>query len=138
VKLNAGAAFQRIFDFGMDTNTFLYLTNSGNTGVRFRIVVSAQNKNQAIEGPAPLPVGTWTHVAVTLGDDGASIFVDGTRVAQQTPAVLRAADIGNTTNNYIGRSQFTDDPYLDGQIDEFRIYDRVLDAAEIADLASGR
>jgi hypothetical protein len=138
VKLNASTAFQRIFDFGTDTNTFLYLTNSGNSGVRFRIVANAQNKNHVVEGSAPLPVGTWTHVTVTLGDDGISIFLDGSRVAQQAPAALRPSDLGDTVSNYIGRSQFTADPYLDGAIDEFRIYDRVLSTAEIADLASGR
>jgi hypothetical protein len=39
-----------------------------------------------------------------------------------------------TTNNWIGRSQFdilSGDPYLDGMIDDFYIYDRALSAAEI-------
>jgi hypothetical protein len=137
VKMNASKAYQRIFDFGTDTNTFMYLTNSGSTGVRFRIAGS-NGKNQAVEGTTALPVGIWTHIALTLGDDGVSIFVDGKRVVQQAPATLRASDLGDTSNNYIGRSQFPSDPYLDGAIDEFRIYDRVLDTAEIADLASGR
>jgi hypothetical protein len=137
VKMNASKAYQRIFDFGMDSNTFMYLSNFGTTGVRFRIS-SSNGKNQALESTTALPVGIWTHVALTLGDDGISLFVDGKRVVQQAPAALRASDLGDTSNNYIGRSQFTADPYLDGAIDEFRIYDRVLDTAEITDLASGR
>jgi hypothetical protein len=51
---------------------------------------------------------------------------------------LRPSDLGDTGNNFIGRSPFTADPYLDGQIDEFRIYDRVLSTAEIGELASGQ
>jgi hypothetical protein len=137
VKLNTSTAFQRIFDFGSDTNTFMYLTNSGDTGVRFRIS-SSNGKNQVVEGGAALPVGTWTHVALTLGDDGISLFLNGSQVAKQAPAALRASDLGDTGNNYVGRSQFAADPYLDGMIDEFRIYDRVLGASEITDLASGR
>lgn len=137
VKMSASTTFQRIFDFGMDSSTFMYLTNFGSSGVRFRIA-SSNGKNQVVEGAAALPVGTWAHVTVTLGDDGISLFVDGNRVAQQAPAALRASDLGDTGNNYIGRSQFSVDPYLDAQIDEFRIYDRVLHASEIADLASGR
>jgi hypothetical protein len=43
--------------------------------------------------------------------------------------------LGDTSNNFIGRSPFTTDPYLDGQIDEFRIYNRVLSPAEIGALA---
>jgi len=139
VKLNSSAAFQRIFDFGVDTDAFMYLANSaGGGGVRFRIASVSLGKNQVVEGPTALPVGSWTHVALTLGDNGVSIFLDGAQVAQQAPAVLRPSDLGDTGNNFIGRSPFTADPYLDGQIDEFRIYDRVLTAAEIGELASGR
>jgi len=139
VKLKSGTAFQRIFDFGIDTNTFMYLVNAGNSGfVRFRIVSTPLNKNQFLEGAEALPVGKWTHAAVTVGDNGVSIYVDGAQVAQQAPAALRPSDLGDTGNNFIGRSPFAADPYLDGQIDEFRIYNRVLSAAEIGQLASGQ
>jgi uncharacterized protein len=40
-------------------------------------------------------------------------------------------------NNYIGRSQFSDDPYLDANIDEFRVYNRALSPDEIQALANG-
>jgi hypothetical protein len=138
VKLKSGAAFQRIFDLGVDTGTFMYLVNAGTSGfVRFRIVSDPLNKNQVLEGAEALPVGKWTHVAVTVGDNGVSIYVDGAQVAQQAPAALRPSDLGTTVNNFIGRSPFPDDPYLDGQIDELRIYNRVLTTAEIGSLAKG-
>ena len=138
VKLNSGTAFQRIFDFGVDTNTFMYLVNASSSGfVRFRIVSTPLNKNQVVEGAEGVPVGRWTHVAVTLGDGGVAIYLDGALVAQQAPAILRPADLGDTGNNFIGRSPFAADPYLDGQIDEFRIYDRVLSPAEIGELDNG-
>jgi hypothetical protein len=138
VKLKSGAAFQRVFDFGVDTNTFMYLVNAGNSGfVRFRIMSASLNKNQVLEGAEALPVGKWTHVAVTVGDNGASIYVDGAQVALQAPAALRPSDLGTTVNNFVGRSPFSDDPYLDGQIDELRLYNRVLTTAEIAGLAKG-
>ncbi|HEX2672886.1 MAG TPA: LamG domain-containing protein [Polyangiaceae bacterium] len=84
-----------------------------------------------------MPVGRWVHVAVSVGDNGLSIYVDGAQIARKAPAVLRPSDLGDTGNNFIGRSPFATDPYLDGQIDEFRIYNRVLDPEEIAALASG-
>jgi hypothetical protein len=135
VKLKSSAAFQRIFDLGLDTSNFMYLVNAGSNGVvRFRIATTT--KNQVLEGATAVPVGKWTHVAVTLGDNGVSVYLDGTQVAQQAPATLRPSDLGNTGNNFIGRSPFAADPYLDGQIDEFRIYKRVLTPAEIAELAT--
>lgn len=138
VKLTSGAAFQRIFDFGVDTSTFMYLVNAGSSGfVRFRIQSATLNKNQVVEGAEALPVGKWAHVAVTLGDAGVSIYLNGAQLAQQAPAALRPSDLGATVNNFIGHSPFAADPYLDGQIDEFRIYDRALSAVEIGELAKG-
>jgi hypothetical protein len=47
---------------------------------------------------------------------------------------LNPADMGNTTNNFIGRSQWEHDPYLNGDIDKFYIYNRALSASEVSDL----
>jgi uncharacterized protein len=138
VKLKSAAAFQRIFHFGIDTGTFMYLANAGNSGFpRFRISSTPLNKDQVLEGAKALPLDKWTHVAVSVGDNGVSIYLDGAQIAQQAPAVLRPSDLGDTADNFIGRSPFSGDPYLDGQIDEFRIYNRVLSPVEIGVLANG-
>jgi hypothetical protein len=139
VKLKSDAEFQRIFDFGVDSNTFMYLVNSGGSGVvRFRIASAALNKNQIVEGADALPVGRWIHLAVTVGGSGVAIYLDGTQIAQKAPAALRPSDLGDTVNNFIGRSPFAADPYFDGQIDEFRIYNRVLSTVEVGVLAKGQ
>jgi hypothetical protein len=44
--------------------------------------------------------------------------------------------LGSTPNDWIGKSEFAANPYLDGAIDEFRIYNRALSAAEISALAT--
>jgi hypothetical protein len=36
-------------------------------------------------------------------------------------------------NNYLGRSQWTRDPVFNGQLDEFRVWDGVLTAQDIAE-----
>jgi hypothetical protein len=43
--------------------------------------------------------------------------------------------LGTTNQNYIGKSQYND-PYLDGQVDDFRIYNYALSEDDIADLAA--
>ena len=48
---------------------------------------------------------------------------------------LKPASLGNTTLNYIGKSQYGD-PYLNGQVDEFRIYSTALSASEVANLVT--
>jgi hypothetical protein len=44
---------------------------------------------------------------------------------------LKPSSLGSTANHYFGKSQWAD-PYLNGQIDEFRIYSVALSSAEIA------
>jgi hypothetical protein len=49
---------------------------------------------------------------------------------------LKPSSLGATGNNYIGKSQFGADPYLDGQVDDFRIVNRALTSSEIAALVT--
>jgi hypothetical protein len=48
---------------------------------------------------------------------------------------LYPARLGNAPNNWIGRSQNASDPFFAGLVDDFRIYQRGLTAAEVAELA---
>jgi hypothetical protein len=89
---------------------------------------------------APKSLGTaWHHVAVVI--DGASmevkVYLDGDVVASGLTEVL-PKDLGKTTQNWLGRSQFAADGYYKGLLDEFRIYNRALSAGEIRYLAGDR
>jgi len=141
IKVKGTTAFQRVFDFGTDSNNFMYLVtaNSKNTAPRFRIVSSAAAEggvSQILEGARPVAVDVWTHMALVIGPGWGAIYVNGALQVISSAVTLRPADLGRTTNNYIGRSQFAVDPYFDGAIDEFRIYARALSTDEIAVLAS--
>jgi len=133
-------AWMRVWDFGQDTTTYMFLTSSTNYDDRFAkfaITVGGRFQEESITAPAAIPPLVWTHVALVLGPAGATLYFDGAPVVTSDAVTLRPADLGRTANNYIGRSQFSDDPYLDGDIDEFRIYDRALSQDEIQALANG-
>jgi hypothetical protein len=49
---------------------------------------------------------------------------------------FKPSGMGSTTQNYLGKSQYPD-PYLNGAIDDFRIYSSALGGGEIAVLAAG-
>ena len=66
------------------------------------------------------------------------VYVDGLKAGENASITLRPADLGNTPNNFIGRSQVAADPYLNGSIDEFRVYDRALSPGEIQALYTDR
>jgi hypothetical protein len=60
--------------------------------------------------------------------------VNGTAVGTNNAEFLPPWQLGGTSQNWIGRSQYTGDPYFNGRIDEFRIYRGALTAADIAAL----
>ena len=66
--------------------------------------------------------------------NGGSLYVNGAAVMTNSSLLMRPSMLGATTNNWVGRSQYTADPYFDGEIDELRIYGRALSAAEITSL----
>ncbi|GAB3979818.1 hypothetical protein GCM10027615_57030 [Plantactinospora veratri] len=137
VRRTAAAAWARVFDFGTGTGAYLFLTGQSGAGtVRFAISSGGAGTEQQINGPAAIPVNTWTHVAVTQTGNTGVLYLDGVEVARNTALTTRPSALGSTTNNWIGRSQYSGDPYLTGAVDGFRVYARALSAAEIADLNS--
>lgn len=62
------------------------------------------------------------------------LYLNRAEVARTAGMTLTPASLGSTTNNWIGRSQYAADPYLDGIVDDIRVHKRALSAGEIAAL----
>jgi hypothetical protein len=139
VHLDAATIWSRIFDFGSGGNSYMFLTPAagGSNKVRFTITNPGGTGEQVIDGAAALPTGAWTHVAVTLTGNLGILYVNGAEAGRNESMSLKPLDLGATTQNWIGRSQFASDPYLDGRVDDFRIYSGALSAADIVALANG-
>ncbi len=141
---NTGNAWQRIFDFGnagvgtASPNVYMFLSsNNGSRIVRFAIRTATVGE-QGVNGPAALPTG-WHHVAVVIDSTTMrlQLYQDGAPVASGATTVL-PKDLGATSQNWLGRSQWTADPFFGGSIDDFRIYNRVLSESEVRYLAGDR
>ncbi|MFF3332751.1 LamG-like jellyroll fold domain-containing protein [Streptomyces sp. NPDC002888] len=131
VNLDSAATWARIFDFGSGTSRYMFLTAKNGTNGFIRFGIKNGGSEQVVDGTAALPTGGWHHVAVTLDGSTGTLYVDGAKVGSGNISI-KPSDLGANTQNYLGRSQFSSDPYLDGRIDEFRIYNRALTAAEVA------
>ena len=136
VRITTLATWSRVFDFGTGSGANLFLTpRSGSGTARFAITAGGSGAEQRIDAPAALATGVWTHLAVTAGAGLGVLYVNGAEVARNAALTVRPADLGSTTQNWIGRSQYASDPHLSGALDGFRIYSRVLTAAEVAQFA---
>jgi alpha-L-arabinofuranosidase len=134
VNLSALSNWARVFDFGSGTSDYMFLApQSGSGTLRFAITASGNLSEQQISAPtAGFPLNGWHHVAVTRGGGVGILYLDGAGIATNNAMTLTPASLGATTQNWIGRSQFSGDPYLSGAVDEFRIYRGALTPGEIA------
>ena len=126
-------SWTRLMDFGSSTAVNMFLTPSyGGTNIpRFAIKQSGGGEQQ-ITSSSPLNQGQWYHIAVTIDDNmnTGKMYLDGTLIAENNSMTIRPSSLGNTTNNYFGKSQYND-PYLDGIMDDISIWGRTLDQNEI-------
>ena len=135
VYVNVNGTWARLFDFGTGTAVYMYLAPaSGGNTVRYGITTSSSGGEQTLNGPV-LSAGAWHHVAVTLSGTTGILFVDGVGVGTNTSMTLKPASLGSTTQNYLGKSQWPD-PYLNGRVDDFRIYNVALSSAQVVALAN--
>lgn len=138
VKMRSLNDWMRIFDFGKGTNNYMYLspqTYSNNGLSNIAYAIKNGGGEQQLSFQYAWPMDTWTHVALSQSDDSTKLYINGVKVAGSKDISIRPADLGNTANNYLGKSQFND-PYLHGDIDEFRIYNYAMPANEVASLSS--
>ncbi|MBN1361419.1 MAG: LamG domain-containing protein, partial [Sedimentisphaerales bacterium] len=110
---------------------------NGGNAMEFAITTAAGGGESQVTAPSALPTG-WHHVAITV--DGVAgqlvLYLDGAVVAEG-PTTTLPSNLGNTTQNWIGRSQYTADPYFGGSVDDFRIYSRALTEPEVRYLVGG-
>lgn len=143
-KTNSILEFQRVFDLGGTggSTSSMYLTTRYTTGnlhftIRITLADGGLSREDIDAAGTVIPTGVWEHVAVVLDASGGRLYLNGVLVGTNTTMVMRPPILGATPNDWIGRSQFAVNPYLDGAIDEFRVYNRGLSAAEVLALYTG-
>ena len=142
----------RLFDFGTNQGgkgtggvggtggnglTWTYLCFSDGGGA-FHGDLNSATGESIILGPSPA-AGVYHHVvfAVDAVAQTAALYDNGIQVAFNKNFTITPRAVGHTYNDYIGRSQWPD-PYFNGSIDEFRIYDNALTPAQVeADYEAG-
>lgn len=134
VKISNTTAWQRLFDFGNDTDHYLFLTPSNGSVMRF--AMKNGGDEQTVDCQSKLPTNAWKHVAVTIGREKTVIYVDGVEAGSATGLTIRPSDV-HPSMNYLGRSQFLSDPSLLGDYDDVRIYNYAVGADDIKTIMDG-
>jgi hypothetical protein len=138
LKWGGGNAWQRVFDFGNDTTQYMFLTpGSGSGTLRFALSTNgnAPGAEQILE-TVPPPVGQWQHIAITRNGNVARLYTNGVIAVFGTVTIPPA--IFNPVLNFLGASQYSTDPFLNGQLDELYVYNYALSGTEIARLMANQ
>ena len=134
VRPTAGTSWRTVVTKEQSNNLAYGLFSNSDGAYPSGLVSIGSNPIQDIaRGSSALPGSTWTHVASTYDGSQLRLFVNGSQVA--TRAVSGA--LPNSTNPLqIGGNRVWSE-WFQGQIDDVRVYNRSLSAAELqADMSA--
>ena len=104
-----------------------YALYSDNGAGRPSAFVRLLTADDSATGPTALPQNAWTHLAMTFDGATIRIYVNGTQVAT---AAAPGSIVASTGALRIGGNSVWSE-YFGGLIDDVRVYNRVLTAADI-------
>ncbi|MCF7974098.1 MAG: discoidin domain-containing protein [Phycisphaerae bacterium] len=135
---NEGDAWQRIWDFGSGegANPYMFLCPRVNTAGPVRFAIRSATVGESGLGSRNTLAKGWQHVAVVIDGDTRvmRLYINGSMVDEGTTGVI-PSELGNTTQNYLAKSQYAADGLYQGAVDEVILYTRPLSEGEIRYLA---
>lgn len=100
---------------------------------RFAITKTDYSGEETIVSNTLIEKGKWHNIIVMQRSSYIRIFIDGKSSFMKLE--LRPAEIGKTTQNYLGKSCYEGDAYLkNAKYSDFRIYNYSLDSRTLVDL----
>ncbi|WP_427156928.1 LamG-like jellyroll fold domain-containing protein [Aliinostoc sp. HNIBRCY26] len=123
------ANYSRIFDFGNGSaSDNIILTNTSQTN-NLKFEIYQGDTSQFIEIANTLETDKWIHLSVTMDQTGnVTVYKDGLLIGNKK---LHLPKTLIRNRNYLGRSNWPNDAFLDGKMDEVRIWNRCRSQAEI-------
>lgn len=130
--------WMRIFDFGSNNASYAFLGLSAPNDLRYALLTPHTGVELNMTAAGIVTEDTWLHFTLVRSNKTMKLYINGILAAisenfgDNTPY-----DIENSYN-YIGKSQFSADPYFNGHIDEFKVFNKALTDKEIiVNMASG-
>ncbi len=143
-----------IHDAGLFSKDSLTKDDGGHVDIRTtadgRVSARMQSTTDSVQIVSDpfIALDTWNHVALTFGDQGMRLYINGILVGSDlfTGGLgTTSGGTGNTEPIVLGASQVISDPdgqifplrnYFSGLIDEVMIFDRALSGAEVEQLST--
>jgi hypothetical protein len=137
ISEGGSANWARFIDFanGAGNDNILFARTGGDNQVTFEVYNGNTTGGKVTSPLGSLILNQWQHWAATLDTGGnAVIYRNGVPVATGTTTV---PNVVTRNRCYLGLSNWATDGPFAGEMDEVRVYDRVLSPGAVAALASG-
>ncbi|MCX6032064.1 MAG: LamG domain-containing protein [Chloroflexi bacterium] len=132
------SAWVRLDSLPANTMRFITIENekavlryTSGGGLEFYVKIGGSIRSTSVSGVLST-TGQWYHVAGTYDGSTLRLYLDGTE--RDNYAVSGSV----ATGSWVRLSHSANDAALDGLLDDARIYNRALSAAEVSDLAAGK
>lgn len=103
---------------------YLYANNGGTNKMFCGAVIGGQPRG--LNSSTPIPIGVWTHLAMTYDGAVFSLYVNGVLASNMSVT----GTVATTNNNlWVGASNYGE--YFPGRLDDIRIYNAALTQAAI-------
>ena len=131
VYYNEFAHWSRIIDFGNGAGVDNIILANPGTSNDLNLSIRSGGSNIGMTVEDVLETEQWMHIAATVATDGtANIYINGELVGTQAHQL---PDNVQRTRNYIGRSNWNNDAYFDGKIDDISMWNVALTQSEITE-----
>jgi hypothetical protein len=108
-------------------NGSVYALNTADNGNRPSARVTTASNDRNVSGNNVLPLNTWSHLAATYSGSILRLFVNGVEVdAENVGGTISVSTGAFAIGANVARREF-----FNGRLDEVRVYNRALTAAEI-------
>ena len=123
--------WMRLFDFGENDRSYAFLGLSAPNDLRYALLTDKTASELNMTATGTVTEAKWHHFTLVRENTLMKLYVNGILKAESNAFGTNSpADIDNAAS-YIGKSQFSADPYFKGLIDEFKVFTRALNRDEI-------
>ncbi len=130
-KFESLSWWMRVFDFGSGNDSYAFLGLSAPNDLRYALLNHSTGSELNMTAAGAIRENEWTHLTLVRENKVMKLYVNGILLSESSVFGNNSpSDIENAAN-YIGKSQFSADPYFNGYIDEFKVFDKALDTDEI-------
>ena len=104
---------------------------------RYAITTTNWSGEASVNVGMPISQGEWFNVTYIQDGNSGSLYINGTKKQQNTNVKTHPANLSKLVMNYLGKSCYDGDAFLkDALYADFRIYNTVIDAEKLAELAA--